>query len=237
LPRRGCLPRRGNYDTPHGRYGLLLLTLLASYLLSAFLAARWITAVEIGLFTIAGLLALRNSPVRNRASHLGICAGLIVSVALIVISAILRSDVGHALTSIWTTVLLLLAVLLLIRQILLMPTVTLQSIFGAVSAYLMIGLMFAAIYSASYYLSGRTFFSPNEPGSPATFQYFSFTTLTTLGYGDLTAAHAGGRAIAMIEAMTGQIFLATLVARLVAAFRPTPLPGQRTGADDDHPAG
>jgi hypothetical protein len=216
------------------RYGLLLITLLASYLLSAFLHSRWITAIELGLFTIAGLLALRNSPSHGNISRIATSAGLLVSVVLIGISASLHSDLGHALTSIWTAALLLLTVLLLIRQILLMPTVTLQSIFGAVSAYLIIGLMYAAIYSASYYLDGRSFFSGNEPGTVATFQYFSFTTLTTLGYGDFTAAQAGGRAVAMIEAMTGQIFLATLVARLVSAFRPAAQGAPRTAADDDH---
>jgi hypothetical protein len=45
------------------------------------------------------------------------------------------------------------------------------------------------------------------------------TTLTTLGYGDFTAAGNGSRAIAVMEALTGQVFLATLVARLVAAYR------------------
>jgi len=56
-------------------------------------------------------------------------------------------------------------------------------------------------------------------GNTQTFQYFSFTTLTTLGYGDYTALENSGRAVAVMEALTGQIFLATLVARLVAAFR------------------
>ena len=51
-----------------------------------------------------------------------------------------------------------------------------------------------------------------------------FTTLTTLGYGDFTAANNPGRAIAIIEALTGQIYLITLVARLVAQFR---APGER----------
>ena len=55
--------------------------------------------------------------------------------------------------------------------------------------------------------------------TPKTFQYFSFTTLTTLGYGDFTAAGDGGRAVAVLEAIIGQMFLATLVARLVAGFR------------------
>jgi hypothetical protein len=175
--------------------------------------------------------------VRSHAGRLGISAGLVASVALIVISASLPTDTGQALTFIWTTLLLLLTVLVLIRQILMMPTVTLQSIYGAVSAYLIIGLMFAAIYAASYYLNGRTFFAGNRQATAATFQYFSFTTLTTLGYGDFTAAQSGGQAIAMIEAMTGQIFLATLVARLVAAFRPASQNGPQTGADDEQAAG
>jgi hypothetical protein len=231
-PRRGSQPRRGTHDATRPRYGLLLITLLASYLLSALMRARWIGAVEVGLFTVAALLALRNSPAQSRATRLAVSAALVVSVSLVAISASIPTDTGLGLTSIWTTVLLLLTVLVLVRQILLMPAVTLQSIFGAVSAYLIIGMMYAAIYSASYYLNGRAFFAGNEPGDWPTFQYFSFATLTTLGYGDFVTIEPSGRAIAMIEAITGQIFLATLVARLVAAFRPASLPAQPTSADD-----
>jgi hypothetical protein len=96
----------------------------------------------------------------------------------------------------------------------------LQSIYGAICAYLIIGLMFSAFYGAMYYLHDRTFFANDQMGDAANFQYFSFTTLTTLGYGDFTAKLNGGRAVAMLEAMTGQIFLATLVAKLVGSFRP-----------------
>ena len=129
-------------------------------------------------------------------------------------------DVGRAAASIWAGVLLLVIVVFLVRQALAQPDVTMQSIYGAISAYLIIGLMFAAFYSGMYYLRSRTFFVGHEPGTISNFQYFSFTTLTTLGYGDFTAATSGGRAVAMLEAMTGQIFLATLVAKLVSSFRP-----------------
>jgi voltage-gated potassium channel Kch len=98
-------------------------------------------------------------------------------------------------------------------------TVTLQSIYGAISAYLVIGFMFAAVFAAIYHFSGDQFFLPGEAASTQTFQYFSYTTLTTLGYGDFTAGYSSGRAVAVLEALTGQVFLATLVARLVAAFR------------------
>src|SRR5229473_3348114 len=77
----------------------------------------------------------------------------------------------------------------------------------------------AACYAAIEHLGSAPFFAGGQPASTQTLQYFSFTTLTTLGYGDFTAAGNGGRAIAVMEALTGQVFLATLVARLVAAFR------------------
>jgi voltage-gated potassium channel Kch len=98
-------------------------------------------------------------------------------------------------------------------------TVTLQSIYGAISAYLVLGFMFAAAFAAIYHFSGDQFFVPGETANTQTFQYFSYTTLTTLGYGDFTAHYSSGQAVAVLEALTGQIFLATLVARLVAAFR------------------
>jgi hypothetical protein len=88
--------------------------------------------------------------------------------------------------------------------------------------------MFASIYSGMQHLGTSDFFASNQPANTQTFQYFSFTTLTTLGYGDFTAAESGGRSIAVLEALTGQIFLATLVARLVAAYR-TPVPPEPRG--------
>jgi hypothetical protein len=117
-------------------------------------------------------------------------------------------------------------VIMVVRRVLARPTVTIQSIYGALSAYLIIGLMFAAGYAAVEHLGEADFFANNQPANTQTFQYFSFTTLTTLGYGDFTAAQNGGRSIAVIEAMTGQVFLATLVARLVTAYRAPARPGR-----------
>ena len=115
--------------------------------------------------------------------------------------------------------------------------------------------MFAAIYAAMFRFGGNTFFANQRTGDTRTFQYFSFTTLTTLGYGDYTAAASGGQAFAVIEAITGQIFLATLVARLVAGYRgrasqesgqasvpasgsaPGPGPGPAPGPGRSGPAG
>ena len=139
----------------------------------------------------------------------------------------------------WKALLLLMTAILVVRRVLAKPTVTVQSIYGALSAYLIIGLMFAACYAAFEHIGQQDFFADNQPANTQTFQYFSFTTLTTLGYGDFTAAGSGGRSIAVMEALTGQVFLATLVARLVSAYRapdprePRALPEDVDGPGDD----
>jgi hypothetical protein len=85
---------------------------------------------------------------------------------------------------------LLLTAVLIVRRVLGRPAVTIQGICGALSAYLVTGLMVAACYAALQHLSRAPFFADGQPASTQTFQYFSFTTLTTLGVWGL---HRGGR--------------------------------------------
>jgi hypothetical protein len=194
--------------------------LITSYLLSAFVDKKWIADAQVALFTLAGLIAIRNASLRLRTARIVAPAGFIVSLLVIIIANHHGGNTGRGVAAVWSGLLLLLMVITIVRQILSAPSVTLQSIYGAICAYLIIGLMFSAFYGAMYYLHDRTFFANDQMGDAANFQYFSFTTLTTLGYGDFTAKLNGGRAVAMLEAMTGQIFLATLVAKLVGSFRP-----------------
>jgi len=208
-----------------GRYGALLLVLIAGYLLSAFITQHWVEALQVVIFTVAMVLALRSSSVSRRAVRVLLFVAVIgvpVMSALSVSTA--TGDTGSGIASLWTGLVLLVAVVLIVHRVLAFGTVTLQSIFGAISAYLIVGLMFASFFAAMDRFGGGGFFVPGEHANTQTFQYFSFTTLTTLGYGDFTAAQNSGRAVAVLEALTGQVFLATLVARLVAAFR---TPGDR----------
>jgi Ion channel len=206
------------------------MLLIGGYVLSAFVASTWIDIAQLGLFIVTGLLTLRTSRLPRRQVHV-MSAVLLTGSAVAGGLAISRpSAEAVAAASIWTGVLLLVTVTVIVKRILSFATVTGQSIFGAISAYLIIGFMFAVFYAAFAQLSGGHFFAGSQPGNSETFQYFSFTTLTTLGYGDFTAAANDGRAIAVIEALTGQVFLATLVARLVAAFR-----GPRAPAGEPEP--
>ena len=214
-----------------GRYGALLLLLIAGYLLSAFVHERWIGALQVVLFTAVMVLALRSSSVSRRAVRVLLIVAVVgVPVFFAISLSSATGDVGTGVANVWTGLVLLAAVVMIVHRVLTFGTVTLQSIYGAFSAYLILGLMFASFFGAIYHFSGGVFFANNQPGNTQTFQYFSFTTLTTLGYGDFTAMYNSGRAVAVMEALTGQVFLATLVARLVAAFRST---GDGQNASDD----
>ena len=201
-----------------GRFGLLLLLLIVNYLLSAFSIKSISEPLQVVLFAGVILLALRTSPLARRQVRMAGAAVVIGSLAAVA-AALTGTQTGYGWAEIWKALILLCSAVLIVRRVLARPTVTIQSIYGALSAYLIVGLMFAACYAAIQWLGTAPFFAHGEQASPQTFQYFSFTTLTTLGYGDFTAAGDGGRAIAVLEAMAGQVFLATLVARLVASFR------------------
>jgi Ion channel len=208
--------RSGQRSGP--RYGSLLLILIVTYLLSAFTAGRLVDTVQVVLFLAVVLIALRNGRFHRKTVQM-LAVGLLLGSG---VSAILRvvndNGPGGALASLWTALILLLAVILIVRQVVSQPQITGQSIYGVLSAYMIIGLIFSAVYVAMYKFGGP-FFVHGEANTTKTFQYFSFTTLTTLGYGDFTAAGEGGQAVAVLEAIVGQMFLATLVARLVAGFR------------------
>ena len=207
------------------RYGLLLAILVGTYLLAAFSITKPATELQVLLFAIILLLALRNAPwpapwpaIIGAITVIGTVAAFLASLS--------GSPTGKGIEDVWKALLLLLSVVMVVRRVLARPTVTIQSIYGALSAYLITGLMFASCYAAVQHLGTTDFFADGQPANTETFQYFSFTTLTTLGYGDFTAAGSGGRAIAVLEALTGQVFLATLVARLVAAYRNPEKPEQ-----------
>jgi lysylphosphatidylglycerol synthetase-like protein (DUF2156 family) len=206
---------RGSGD----RFGLLLLILVTSYLISAVTTGVLVNTIQIVLFVGVAALALRGEGLRRRTAELAIIVAVGGSVAAIILALTNAAEASLGVANIWAALILLFSVALIVRRVLVQPEVTAQSIFGAISAYMIIGLMFAAVYGAMYRFGGDTFFAQRAAGNSKTFQYFSFTTLTTLGYGDYTAAASGGQAVAVVEAMIGQVFLATLVARLVAAFR------------------
>jgi len=111
----------------------------------------------------------------------------------------------------------------IIDHILHTEEVTVNTLYGAVCAYLLLGLLWASIYGFLEYVSPGIIFVTNNTDivdhlTTNEIIYYSYTTLTTLGYGDITSLTPEGRIVSVLEAIIGQLFIAFLVARLVAIY-------------------
>ena len=115
-------------------------------------------------------------------------------------------------------------IILLVRMVINSDEITSNTLYGAVCIYLLLGLMWATLYGFINEIFPGSIFSGMLPDAYHhhkeinEFIYFSYTTLTTLGYGDITSVTPVGRLMAVFEAMTGQLFLAFLVARLICVY-------------------
>ena len=99
-------------------------------------------------------------------------------------------------------------------------TVSTTVVAGVLCLYVLLGLFFASTYVAIQNLGGAPFFADGTAATSARSIYFSFATMTTVGYGDLTARTNLGHTLAVSEALIGQIYLVTVVAAIVGHLVP-----------------
>jgi hypothetical protein len=104
----------------------------------------------------------------------------------------------------------------LLTQVFRAGAITAARIQGAIAVYLLLGLGWAQAYQIINSLKPGSFQYPASAPSIGAWYYLSFTTLTTLGYGDIVPIKPQARSLAMAEALTGQLYLAVLIARLIA---------------------
>ena len=97
------------------------------------------------------------------------------------------------------------------------PRIDGETIYAALSAYLLAGLFFGVIYSAIEFISPGSIKGPDVL-TMTNATYYSFVTLATLGYGDFLPHSALARGVATVEVIGGQLYLAVMVARLIGAF-------------------
>lgn len=119
----------------------------------------------------------------------------------------------------------------IMRELTRHTAMTFQSIFAAASLYVMIGIVFAKFYAVLEAISGTPFFAASRAIVPSDFVYYSFVTLTTIGYGDLTAASEIGRIFSIIEAIMGSLYLVIVVALIVSNVRPSKARTERKGEE------
>jgi hypothetical protein len=197
------------------RFGLLLLLLTLAFLALGF-STSWMRVLAGALELAAFVVAFAATGLRlNHILLSGLAAAGVVATVLAGVSG--PPGVAQGLGSLAACTVLVAMLVGVLDRVLRHREVTIQTLFGAVCAYFLLGLLYSAIYSALDAFGSTPIFGAAEPSS--VYSYFSFVTLTTVGYGDFTAVTDLGRRVAAIEAVTGQVFLATTLARLVSLFR------------------
>jgi hypothetical protein len=106
-----------------------------------------------------------------------------------------------------------------------------RSVAGAICVYVLVGIVFMFVYSVLATVDPSPFFAQGTDGTRALRVYFSYVTLATLGYGDYTPASNVGHALAVLEALLGQVYLVTVVAVVVTRLGPR----RRASADEPMP--
>ena len=96
--------------------------------------------------------------------------------------------------------------------------VTIQAVAGALAVYLLVGLLFASAISFLAAIQGSSFFAQGGHVTNGDRVYYSFTVLTTTGFGDYTTATPAGHAIAVLEMLIGQLYLVTVIGILIGNF-------------------
>jgi Ion channel len=201
-------------------FGLVLVLVLLTYVLTSLLANRGWSAVILILATSAtSIVALTSSHAKHRFVRQALLASAL-SLLLALIAAASGERAWLNFASIIQIVLLTLAMGAVLRRVVSTAEVGSRTILGAISVYTVLGILFTFLYGTIDRVQGGAFFEGVPHPHGGDFLFFSYTTLTTTGYGNLVPGGQPGRMISGLEMMIGQIFLVTLVAGLVSLWRP-----------------
>ena len=198
------------------RYGLVLLLILCSlvFLLAApdEDGARLVAIALQGATLVLALYASEARPAIARLATVVVALAVLGSAAALIGFGELGTTAGR----IVSVLLIALAPVAIsrgvVRDVRTEGVVTLHTMFGVLCIYLLLGMLFASVYGLVGDLQAETFFASGIDPDISDYLYFSFATLTTVGYGDLSAATDLGRSMAIAEALIGQIYLVTVVA-------------------------
>jgi hypothetical protein len=218
-------------------YGLVLILIVIDYIAaSALTTSGWGRFITVFLLGATLLLTLRVSRSRRIWQVLAVIYLMVSTVSTLLSEVMPGANTLTQHITILAGILLLVTPLAILRHIASHPVVTTETVLGAICVYLLIGFSFAFIYSGIALLNASPFFQGQSPATINNTLFFSYTTLTTVGYGDLVPAMSLGQTFAMLEALFGQIYLVLIVARLVSLWGQERPPIPRAGGQQRNDA-
>ena len=201
-------------------FGLVLALITLTYILAYLLPdGSWSRVALIATATATSIFAL----VASHAPRAWIRRTVVLSIVAAAIGVIAAVTGEHDWVSVaWLIEIVLLAVAMgkVLGTVVVATEIGSRTIMGALTVYTSLGILFTAVYNIIDRFQDSPFFSGVSDPAPTDFLFFSYTTLTTTGYGNLVPAEDAGEMVSGLEMMIGQIFLVTLVAGLVSSWKP-----------------
>jgi hypothetical protein len=226
-------------------YGSVLLLILFTYLFSVGVTSSWASSLVITVQIGTVWAVLHVSRARRSVRRVAAVLFLISAAAAAVNLFVGKEATGEGAVVFMSAVLYLIAPFSITRSLIFRREVDLQTVLGAIDIYLLVGMLFAFIYRFLGVVQPSAFFgAATGDGKFPQDLFFSFTTLTTTGYGNLVPAGNPGQSFAVAEMLIGQLFLVIAVGKVISAYTPARLPvsGSQPAAgtppgDGDTPAG
>jgi len=201
-------------------FGLVFCLVIVTYVLISLLGnSGWSSVIVALAVSTTSVVALTSSDVKPHWVSLAVFLGLL-GVVLALVAATSGNENWLTPGALVEMLLLAAAMAAVLMRVVTAAEVNARTILGALSVYTVLGLLFAFLYEAIGRIQDSPFFEGHPHPAHGDYLFFSYTTLTTTGYGDLVPGGQPGRMLTGIEMLVGQIFLVTLVAGLVALWRP-----------------
>jgi hypothetical protein len=214
-------------------YGLVLLLIVTTYALSASLSSTWGPALVLFVQIATVWFSLRTS--RARRGVLLVASAVLAIAAVIAFVGVVGSTSERVPPIVYfaSCLLYLIAPVSIVRHLILRREIDLQTMLGAISTYLLIGMCFAFFYRGLAVAQSGAFFGTGGDGTISQTLFFSFTTLTTTGFGNLVPQGEPGQTFSVAEMILGQLFLVTAVGKIVSSWQPRRTPNGNETRDAD----
>jgi hypothetical protein len=206
-------------------YGLVLALVLASaaFQVAAPLDSDWARLVSIALGAATLVTAVWAAQAQRMVARAAAAATVLLALVAFVV-LIVEGEVPEATAALVNGLLIAVAPAVIVagvvRDLRAEGAVTVRTLSGVLCIYLLLGMFFSLLGSAVAAIQDEPYFTGEPDATRSDFLYFSYVTLSTTGYGDLSPVNDIGRMLAVIEALIGQIYLVTVVAMIVANLRP-----------------
>ncbi len=199
-----------------GRFLFLLISMVLTFILRPFLEAFVGFSLLMDIFVTAILISGIYALSEKRNTFVISIVFVVVVVALRGVNQILSlpslSLIGNMISALFLMYTTVIIIIYIFRE----KDITSDVILGGICIYLLMGFIWALAFTILESVQAGSFQLPEgfDTGL-SSFSYYSFVTITTLGYGDVTPVSPPARSLSLLEALSGQLYIAILIARLV----------------------